>query len=267
MNGAQRQRLGFCCSLPAGLAALAMLAPAGRSQDPSPDPLLLDHIRARMQQNLSTLPNYTCQVNIGRYWRNGPKKRWKPYDRVELNLTVVDRVELYGRRRGGDMSHDDPRKLVPSGTIGNGEFAAIAETLFLSGAAQFHYGGVGQLDGRAVSRFDYVVPLAQSKYDVTGDNHTARVAFHGSFWAAQDTLDVMRIELRADAIPVALGLRQVIDVVEYGIVAVAGRPVMLPRAGFNEIDAIDGQDSLNHTQFEDCHEYKGEAKMLPGDGP
>jgi hypothetical protein len=242
------------------------LSPMGRAQTTAPDPALLDHVRARMQQNLATLPNYTCDVNIGRYWRNGHNKRWTPYDRVQLSLTVVDRVELYGRRRGGEMQQDDPRKLVPTGTIGNGEFAAIAETLFRSDAPQFHYAGVGQIEGRAAARFDYVVPIERSKYDVTGDGRTARVPFHGSFWAAVDTLEVLRIELVADQIPAPLGLQKVSDVVEYDSVPVAGRAVLLPREGLNEIDAADGQDSLNHTKFQNCREYKGEARMLPGDG-
>ncbi len=243
-----------------------MLIPLGHAQSPAPDPALLDKVRARMQQNLATLPNYTCDVNIGRYYRNGHKKRWTPYDRVQLSLTVVDRVELYGQRHGGEMRQDDPRKLVPTGTIGNGEFAAIAETLFRSDAPQFRYAGVGQFEGRAAVRFDYVVPVERSKYDVTGDGRTARVPFYGSFWAAMDTLDVLRIELVADQIPAPLGLQKVSDVVDYDSVPVAGRTVLLPREGLNEIDAADGQDSLNHTKFQNCHEYKGEARMLPGDG-
>ncbi len=266
MQDQSHARLGPCRSIPASLLLAALLASATRAQDPSPDPALLARIGARMKQNLSTLPNYTCEENIDRSWRTGPRKRWKPLDHVGLILTVVDHAELYGRPGGGGMRYENPRTLVPGGTIGNGEFAAIAENLFLTGAAQFQYAGPLELDGRAVSRFDYRVPLAQSQYDVSGDGKTARVAYEGSFWAAQDTLDVLRIELRATGIPPALGIDQVADVVEYSVVAIAGHPVLLPRAGSMEIDYADGSASRNQTLFDDCHEFKGEAKMVP-DGP
>jgi hypothetical protein len=248
-------------------AALLLGVSAAAAQDLPPGLLLLAQIKAHMRENLSTLPNFTCQMTIDRTWRPGLKKAWRRIDRIELDLTVVDRQEVYGRRGAGLMQHENQRELVPGGTVGNGEFAVIAENLFLTDNAQFQYGGTENLDGRAVDRFDYRVPLLQSQYDVTGDGKTARVAFEGSFWALHDTLDIVRIDLHANEIPIALGIDRVTDIVEYRSVPIGGRTVLLPWMGSMQIDALDGQASRNRTTFDNCHEFKGEARMLPGGAP
>ncbi len=219
-----------------------------------------------MQQNMAKLPNYTCDVSIERVWRTAPGKPWRPLDHVQLSLTVVNGQELYGRPSGGLMRHEDPSKLIAGGPMTTGEFAELAEALFAAHSAQIHYAGPEKLDGRAIYSFDYRVPLLDSHYDVTSHGETARVAYKGSFWVAQDSLDVLRIERRTDEIPMALGIDSLDDQVEYGVVSIAGRLVSLPRSALLEIDAFDGRASVNSTQFDNCHEFHGEAKMLP-EGP
>lgn len=263
-----RGRSLYAFALLAALLLAAAPLPAADSADAlQPDVILLARIKAKMRDNLETLPNFTCQMTIDRIWRPGLRKAWRRQDRIELDLTVVDQKEMYGRRGAGAMQHEDQRELVPGGTMGNGEFAVLAENLFLTDSAQFHYAGLQILNGRAVHRFDYRVPLLQSQYDVSSDAGKARVAFDGSFWALRDTLDVVRIDLHAGDVPVKLGIDKVIDVVEYQTVPIAGRMVLLPAAGSMEIDVLDGQASMNRTRFENCQEFKGEARMVSGDSP
>ncbi len=79
--------------------------PAVPSRDQSSQRQLLSQIKAKMADNLSRLPNYTCLQTIERSHRDARKKRFERQDLVRLEVALVGGRELFAWP-GAPMLHD-----------------------------------------------------------------------------------------------------------------------------------------------------------------
>ena len=88
----------------AGLAALLLCvdaAPSRAQVEFAPEILILDHIKARMAENLRRLPDYTCTEVIDRSRRRRGTDTFAPVDTLKLDVALVDGKEVVlpaGRR-------------------------------------------------------------------------------------------------------------------------------------------------------------------------
>ena len=246
----------------AGLAALLCQA-----QDAlPPELLLLAKIKVKMAENLERLPNYTCAQTIERSRRLAPTKKFQLVDTVHLEVAYVEGKELFGWPGADKIDESEITKLV-GGTIGNGNFALLAKSIFLAGSATYTYVGDTALDGRPGVRYDYRVPLLLSGYRLKSPPREAVVGYHGSFWVAPDSLDLLRIEVTADDIPVSLGIAAAADTMEYGRVAIGNSTFLLPQGSELEMTDLGGTENKNRTRFHACRQFTGESTLSFGEPP
>jgi hypothetical protein len=247
------------------LAFFAVLL-AQAQQGPAPDVSLLGRIKSKVAENLKRLPNYTCTQTIVRSLRRKPAAKLQRLDTVRLEIAYIEGKELYGWPGSGRIDESQITKLV-GGTIGNGDFALLPNSIFLGPGAQFRYQGESALDGKSAIRYDYMVPRQASGYQIQAGATAAIVGYHGSFWVDPDTLDLMRLEVAADDIPHPLNLVSAVDKMEYDHVTIGSSMFLLPRG--SELDITDslGTLSQNRIRLQACHQFIGESALSFKDLP
>ncbi len=228
----------------------------------SPDVLLLARIKAKAAENLQRLPNYTCTQTNERSRRRGKARKFEPVDTLRLEVALVEGKELFAWPGAGKFEEKGIGEIVGRGAaIGNGSFALHAKSVFLSHSPTFTYVGETTLNGRRADRYDYRIPQMLSGYQIRIGPNQAFVEYHGSFWVDADTLDLIRLEVRADNPPPSLNLAEASETMEYQRARIGGSDFLLPES--SELVMIDllGNESRNQTRLSACRQYAGESKL------
>jgi len=233
--------------------ALAFAAAAGAQQLP-PETVKLARIRQKAAEQLSSLPDYTCLETVERTWRGAGLRTFMPIDVVRFEVAHVGGRELYawpGARQLGEVTL---ASMIGFGATASGDFALRAKNIFLSRAPLFRYVGEENLGGRRTLRYDYRVSLLSSSSTVSNLGRSAYVAYHGSFWADAETLELIRITSSADDIPPDLEIASTFTQVDYGKLQIANSDVLLPqRAEIRMVSRFD--ENRNVTAFSQCRKY------------
>jgi len=238
----------------AGLAAACLTY----AQQPS----VLPQIQARMIENLSRLPNYTCAQTTVRSVRRGSNRPFELMDTLRLEVALVEGKELFGWPGSNRITESDLTKLIGTGgALGNGNFGLLAKGVFLSRSTAFTFKGETVRDGHRALQFDYKVPQPASGYHLKVDRNDAVVGYHGSFWANAETLDLTRLEIYADNIPADLGLAAVSDAMDYARVTIGESDFLLPKSAELNMASASGLADHNRTRFHECHQYAGESVL------
>jgi hypothetical protein len=232
-----------------------------------PEVLLLQRARVRMATNLTRLPNYTCLQTIERFLRSKPDKKPQLSDTVRIEVALVNGNELFAWPGSGRFLDVEISELVPGGAIGTGNFALHAKNIFQTSAPQFTYRGEVVREGRRTLRWDFTVPQILSGYRLKVNVTEASVGYHGSFWVDADTLDLIRLEVRADTIPPALQLAEAGDAIDYAPMQIGDGTFLLPSAAEMEMVGLNGAASINRTVFTGCRQYTGESRLVFDDPP
>ncbi len=223
---------------------------------------LLGKIRAKMASNLDRLPNYTCTETIERSARDSGKE-FKRIDTVRVEVAFVGGKELVSWPGAAKFEDNkDIRNFVSdSGAIGTGNFAVAAHNVFRSDAPAFSGPFEEISNGRRIIRDDFKVPLASSELRVQTNLHGAVVGYHGSFRVDGDTLDLVRLDTQADAIPEEVEIAATADWIEYARVRIGGAEFLLPVASELRMAQRTGRESLNRATFSNCRQYLGESTI------
>lgn len=248
------------------LVLLYLAIRACLAQDLPPEVLLVAKIKVKMAENLDRLPNYTCQQTIERSRRRMPARKFELLDTVRLEVALVEGKELFGKPGANRIVESEITQLV-GGTIGNGDFGLLARSIFLSSGGSFTYVGDTLLDGRKTIRYDYRVPLLSSGYHVRVPPKEAVVAYHGSFWVDPDSLDLIRLDLTVDDIPLYLGLASATKTLEYRRAIIGGKDFLLPFDAELRMTDLNGTENRNRTRFHGCRQYVGESVLSFADPP
>jgi hypothetical protein len=120
--------------------------------------LLLSRIKARLGDELSHVPNYTCLETIARFHKEGSRRirslaALQPLDTVALEIVYSNHREWYGSPGDRSLSVDNPATFVGAGLIGDGPFA-LGLAAIIHGAS-FTYRGEETVGGRLAVRYDY----------------------------------------------------------------------------------------------------------------
>ncbi len=217
-------------------------------------------IRQRMEYHLSHQPNYTCVETMERFVRN-PAQAPRLVDTVRMEVALVDGHEMFGWPGSRSFDDADLTKMVTTGAISNGDFGSHARALFTGRIANFHYQGQVNFQGKEAIRVDYDVPQMLSGYEIRVDSASAKVAYHGSFYADASTFDMMRIEVIVDNPPLVLKLNSASDVIEYAIAHIAGGDFLLPSQSELSMVRVTGVENRNHVRFTNCREFTGQATL------
>jgi hypothetical protein len=241
-----------------------VVAIAANAQTPSAESSLLDRVRARTDENLRRLPNYTCTETIERTLRAGRKGRLRPKDTVQLNVAYVEGRELFGRLGDHRIDQPDIGQFVDR-PIGNGQFALFVKSIFVGQGGMFGSPVKTKIEGKQAFRFDYTIPLSDSGFSITSAVGKAYVGYSGSFWVARETLDLMRLIISADHLPPQLKMAYDLTIIDYGPVSIGGKLFPLPLRSKWETKDVFGSEARNIVTFENCHEFIGESVLKFGD--
>ena len=139
----------------------------------------------------------------------------------------------------------------------------LARAIFQARSATFDYKG---LEGELV-RYDYHVPLRQSGYTIRTGDKRAVVAYHGAIFADPNTLDVHRIDVVAQDIPLMLGLAETETRMDYARVKIGETDFLLPAESELTMVSLDGHENRNHVRLTSCREFTGESVLTFADAP
>jgi len=242
----------------AGVVAILCLA---QTEVPR-EVLLLARIQQKMREQLARMPDYTCLETIERFERAHRAPSFRLVDTVRLEVAHVGAKELYARPGGQKFEESELPNLIGWGMMASGDFALHLKSVFGSGIPVFNYGGEEELDGRRTVRYHYRVPQNLSGYRLRVGRQQGIVAFSGSFWADPETLEVLRLEVRAEEIPPNLPVLSAVTVIDYGKVPIGGSEALLPRRAELVMTETLGRQNLNRTEFTNCRQYVGESVVL-----
>lgn len=251
------------------LLAFAVAAgwiPAFAQIDPKapadPAVILLARIRLAAAREFNQLPNCTCTMTVERSRRAGKRGRFELVDQLRLEVALVEGKEAYswpGAQRFEDRELVD---IVRGGAIGSGEFAGHARNVLLSGRTRLHYQGAEDLAGRAVHRFDFEVPLSDSRFIMRMGQVSAAVGYRGSFWADRETHQLRRLFLEMHEIPPQLALDHGSVRIDYEHRRLGESRFLLPVEAETSMTTNDGTESRNRTTYTNCRQYTGESSLV-----
>jgi hypothetical protein len=250
---------------------LAVATAAGTAEPEAQE--LLQKARAKVLENVSRVPRYTCVQTVERA-QYRPRYATKPVncramiaarkqlvspgylirrDRLRLDVAVVDGAETFswaGARRF-ETSHID--ELVASGAAGSGEFVSFLMSVFGGDADAVSY--LGQ------ALFAFNVPLERShyRYHTAGPDRTT--GYHGSFQVDPVTAELKRLTIATDPFPDGEEACQVEDTMDYHRVKIGSGDFLLPEVATMDVLYNSGSESVNETSYSDCREYAGESTI------
>jgi hypothetical protein len=239
-----------------------VLSPAPQVSEDSD--IVLNRIRDKMNGYFSQLPNYTCHEVIDRFGRSMASSRLTHLDTVEVEVAFVGNRELFARTPTERFEEQSITKIIPNGTIGNGSFGAHAAALFAGTAATFKYVGPSKKSGHKTIRYDFIVPQEKSQLLVRHHPTAGIVGYKGSFWVDSETLDLVRLELKADHIPSYIGVSLVEDVMEYKPLHIRNTDFLLPYKSELAAEERAGFYYVNMVKLDRCQEFSGNSVVTFG---
>ena len=158
----------------------------------------------------------------------------------------------------GGISH-----VVRERPIGNGEFAALLDVIFLGDVKQFAFESETTVDGRKAFRYSFAVDARESHYKVrpVDGGEQVPVAYSGSVLVDTETGDPLEAEVRTDSMPDASGSCQTLWRLEFTRVRVGSDELLLPRHAAHRFIALDGRETENTTTFSACREYSSHSSV------
>ncbi len=258
---------------PRSCILLLAAAIAGNAADPDGDDLLR-RVRARVLDDVSRVPRYTCVQTVDRS-RYIPVQARKPEscsyvsaarkqllspgypvwrDRLRLDVAVVKGSEIFSWAGAGRFETGHIDDLVPTGAAGTGEFVSFLHSTFGGEPDSISFSGL--------SLFNFTVPLAKSHYMFHGRGGSARaIAYYGSFRVDPEAAEIKRLTIRADQFPADAGVCTLEDSMNYERVKIGNGDFLLPSVAVLDVLNQDGSEFVNETRYSECREYVGESTI------
>jgi hypothetical protein len=144
---------------------------------------------------------------------------------------------------------------------GTGAFGSFATTLFVNDNGMFTWRGEEELNGRRMLRYDYRVPVMLSGWNVRTLNASGIAGMKGSIWVDPVSLDLVRMEVNGDDVPLDLKLDSVSVTVDYARTRIGSKDVMLPQTGEIHMLHVSREESKNLMEFTHCREFRAESTL------
>jgi hypothetical protein len=258
VNGSGAIPMRFCILT----AACVVVTLAGTAQDLAPEVLLLARIKSHMREQVSQIPFYTCLETIVRFHKEPGRSTHvheplKPLDVVRLEIVYSNHREWYGSPGDRNLSMDNPVAFVGSGMIGNGAFAATLNNIIAG--ASFVYRGEETLGGRTAVKYDFRLPAMLKGLTISIPGGKGTVGEEGSLWVDPQSLDLIRVESRADEIPPYLPLEQASTNVNYARMRIGDYNVLLAQQADLHMLAATGVEDFDRLEFTHCRAYSAES--------
>ena len=249
----------------------------------TPDPArVLQAAGQKLLADLQRMPRYTCVQTITRTYyegkhhfehpscssliteHNARKKKLsvEGWDRLRLEVALVDGKSVYSWVGAPRFSDDTLDKLAGSGPLGSGDFG-----VFISGIlhrAKLKFQGERIVDGSRLFEYSYEMPIGKSSYSVKIPHGWAITGYSGTLLLDPEASDLAGLVVRTDELPPASAACQAISEVTYKRTPIHQRMVLVPHETRLYTITATGNESMSQTTYANCREYSSTVKMIFG---
>ncbi|MFN7919264.1 MAG: hypothetical protein U0Q16_04160 [Bryobacteraceae bacterium] len=236
-----------------------VLAAALTAQDPQSD--LLPRFRAHVKETLRRLPDYTCLQTTERTRREAKTAAARKLDTLRLQVALIGRKERYSWADAPKFEERELRDIIGKGVINTGSYAAHIQHVLLSPATEFAAKGTEKANGRDAARFDFEIPVEHSSFKISVPPEETEVGAKGSIWMDPESLDLLRLEVKADEIPRELGIDRLTETIDYSRAKLGDEIFLLPSSAVFSMVDVSGEEHRNSTRFGACRQFHAESKV------
>jgi hypothetical protein len=246
----------------AGIAGVTLLSTFLAADPVAPEVLHLARIQSKAKLGLSSIPAYTCSEVMERSTRPSSRVLFHKDDVLRLEVAEIGGKELFSKPGEKNFNDDGLRKYANRGLIATGMFYHIAETVFATPVARFHFEGRKRVKGRHSLQYDLTVSSLFANYRLMFNNHEANCGFRGSFWADEESFDLLRLHIEATEVPPELLLRRATTEIDYARASLDGKSYLIPSSAEIVTVFLNGFESRNQIRFSNCHKYGVESTLI-----
>jgi hypothetical protein len=243
------------------LICVLLAIPSVTAEDDFDRVLQLSRTRRKMAKALTHLPDYTCVATVERSVQDPRQTNSRKVDTLRFEITHAGGTELWSWPGAAKFEDKPVGAMIQSGTISQGEFSLHARAVFINGSANVKFGDIEDLAGRHTLRWDFDEPMFASGWTINSNGRSAQAASRGSFWADADTLEVIRLEVRSEGLPLDFPVASVINTIDYAQVRIGSLSVLLPQTARLYLKHRSGESRLNVTEFSHCRQYSGTSAI------
>ena len=188
--------------------------------------------------------------------------QWQAIDMVSADVTVIKGKEEYKKITINGKPTNKPAEK--SGAWSTGEFATTQQDILSSStAAKFVKRGQQRVAGRDAVAYDFTVEQPNSHWHIIpGDSKPYRPPYKGVIWIDKESKRVLKIEQRATSFPDDFEFNRVELVLEYGLVRISGKLVLLPVRSENIIcQSASTYCSRNELNFRNYRKFGAESAI------
>ena len=209
-----------------------------------------------------TLPDFLVQQHTMRYRSEVKPFQWQAIDMVSADVTVIKGKEEY--KKITINGKPTTKAAEKSGAWSTGEFATTQQDILSSStAAKFAKRGQQRVGGRDALAYDFTVQQPNSHWRIIpGDSKPYNPPYKGVIWIDKESKRVLKIEQRATSFPDDFEFNRVELVLEYGLVRISGKLVLLPVRSENIIcQSASTYCSRNELNFRNYRKFGAESAI------
>lgn len=220
-------------------------------------------VRLKISDSFGRTPHFLCTQTVERSVRIGKgAASVSPILRVDGG--VIDGKELFVRPTddAGEKALTDLIDALTS--AGTGSYALYARPVFQTTVASFYDVPEETVDGRKLLRWDFQVPRESSRFTIVKGGAHIAAGYAGSFWADPSSYDLVRLQLRAEDLPLETGIKSAVQTIDWARGDIGDISVLIPRSAELVVLEASGREVRVRTQYEDCRKYvpKQATKMV-----
>jgi len=182
-------------------------------------------------------------------------------DRLRLDVAVSEGREIYSWHGEAKFTSSRVSDVVQTGPISSGSFIGFLQNIFMRRGARFTFAGTSEQNGSTTYTFNYVVPLADSAYQVQTRHNAVPVPFHGSFSVKSPDFELASLHVVADAIPEDSEICSADTDVTYQMVSISDHPSLIPATFLLSVDDDTHWHTVSRNEYSECREFRGESTI------
>jgi hypothetical protein len=239
-------------------AGILLISAVARSQSLSPDVERLITLKDRASALLANIPDYTCLETVGRVERGDAGRS---ADVIRVAVAVVNQKETYGWPKGDHFLDRELSQMIRSGLNATGLYGTFARGLMGRKNDDFRFAGDDKLNGESVFRYDFQIPASEGPWNIRVGKESGRAGELGSFWVEAKGLELRRLEVSAVLIPLNVGLTNLHLVIDYEVIVISDRRVLLPATAWVNAREESGKEDLSHVFFNHCRSFGADSAV------
>ncbi len=240
------------------LSGLLLIAAVARSQSLPPAIERLFTLKDRASALLGNIPDYTCLETVGRIARGDAGQS---SDVIRVAVAVVNQKETYGWPAGEHFLDRQLSQMIRSGLTATGLYGTFARGLMARKNDDFQFAGEGKLNGESVYRYDFQIPASEGPWNIRVGKESGRAGERGSFWVEAKSLELRRLEVSALLIPSNVGLTHLHLIIDYEVIMISDRRVLLPATARVDAREENGREDLSHVFFNHCRAFGADSTI------